>query len=86
MACSVWAVSRAAWLACKSRCTSSTSVRGFRELAEKALRSGEPPPPAELQTLLPSAREEAVWLGQGEAFETLLASLPRGERGTGGQP
>ncbi len=85
MACSVWAVSKAAWLACKSRCTSSTSVKRFRELAEKAPRSGEPPP-AELQTLLPSAREEAVWLGQGEAFETLLASLPRGERGAGGQP
>ncbi len=62
-----------------------SALRRFRELAEKALRTGEPPP-AELQTLLPSAREEAVWLGQGEAFETLLASLPRGERGTGGQP
>jgi hypothetical protein len=54
----------------------SSALRRFRELAAEARRTGEPPS-TELQTLLPSAREEALWLGQVEAFETLLASLPK---------
>ena len=52
----------------------TSALRRFQELATAALRSGEPPAP-ELETLLPSAREEALWLGQGQRFEALLASL-----------
>jgi Fusaric acid resistance protein-like len=63
----------------------SSALRRFRDLAEESHRTGEPPP-AELQTLLPSAREEARWLGQGEAFEVLLASLPRETKGAGEKP
>jgi uncharacterized membrane protein YgaE (UPF0421/DUF939 family) len=59
-----------------------SALRRFRELAAQSLRTGEPPP-LELQTLLPTAREEALWLGQGEAFEALLASLPREGAGAG---
>jgi len=62
-----------------------SALRRFRELAAQSLRTGEPPP-LELQTLLPTAREEALWLGQGEAFEALLASLPREGAGAGGKP
>ena len=63
----------------------SSALRRFRDLAAESHRTGEPPP-AELQTLLPSAREEARWLGQGEAFEVLLASLPRETEGAGEKP
>lgn len=63
----------------------SSALRRFRDLAAESHRTGEPPP-AELQTLLPSAREEARWLGQGEAFEVLLTSLPREGEGGGGNP
>ena len=63
----------------------SSALRRFRDLAAESHRTGEPPP-AELQTLLPSAREEARWLGQGEAFEVLLASLPRETPGAGEKP
>ena len=62
-----------------------SALRRFRELAYHTLSTGEPPP-AELQTLLPSAREEALWLGQGEAFEALLASLPRAGTGAAAEP
>jgi uncharacterized membrane protein YccC len=62
-----------------------SALRRFRELAAQSLLTGESPP-QELQTLLPTAREEALWLGQGEAFEALLASLPREEAGAGGKP
>ena len=63
----------------------SSALRRFRDLATESHRTGEPPS-AELQTLLPSAREEARWLGQGEAFEVLLASLPRETPGAGEKP
>lgn len=62
-----------------------SALRRFRELADHTLSTGEPPP-AELQSLLPSAREEALWLGQGEAFEALLASLPRAGAEVVGRP
>lgn len=62
-----------------------SALRRFRELADRTLSTGEPPP-AELQSLLPSAREEALWLGQGEAFEALLASLPRAGAEVVGRP
>jgi len=61
----------------------SSALRRFQQLAGEALRSGQAPPP-ELQALLPSAREEARWLGQGQRFEALVASLSAA-RG-GGQP
>jgi uncharacterized membrane protein YgaE (UPF0421/DUF939 family) len=60
----------------------SSALRRFRELAAECRRTGEPPS-LELQALLPSAREEALWLGQGEGFEALLASLPREGEGAG---
>jgi uncharacterized membrane protein YgaE (UPF0421/DUF939 family) len=61
----------------------SSALRRFQQLAGVALRSGQAPPP-ELQALMPSAREEALWLGQGQRFEALVASLSAA-RG-GGQP
>jgi hypothetical protein len=57
----------------------TSALRRFQELATAALRSGKPPAP-ELETLLPSAREEALWLGQGQRFEALLASLRAASR------
>jgi uncharacterized membrane protein YgaE (UPF0421/DUF939 family) len=55
----------------------TSALRRFRQLAEEARRSGKPPS-AELLALLPSAREEALWLGQGARVEALLASLQQG--------
>ena len=52
----------------------TSALRRFRELAEEARRTGQPLA-GELAALLPSAREEALWLGQGPRFEALLASL-----------
>jgi uncharacterized membrane protein YgaE (UPF0421/DUF939 family) len=57
----------------------TSALRRFRQLAEEARRSGQPPS-AELLALLPSAREEALWLGQGARVEALLASLQQGAR------
>ncbi len=53
----------------------TSALRRFEELAAEAQRSGQPPLSAELQALLPSAREEALWLGQGQRFDARLASL-----------
>ena len=52
----------------------TSALRRFRELAEEARRTGQPLA-GELAALLPSAREEALWLGLGPPFEALLASL-----------
>jgi hypothetical protein len=52
----------------------SSALRRFQDLAGEALRAGQPPA-GELRTLLPSAREEALWLGQGASFEALVAAL-----------
>ena len=54
----------------------TSALRRFRQLAEEARRSGKPPS-AELLALLPSAREEALWLGQGARVEALLASIQK---------
>ena len=52
----------------------TSALRRFQELAAEAQRGG-PAAEGELRVLLPSAREEASWLGQGNRFEALLASL-----------
>jgi hypothetical protein len=52
----------------------TSALRRFQELAAEAQRGG-PAAEGELRVLLPSAREEASWLGQGKRFEALLASL-----------
>ena len=57
----------------------TSALRRFQELATAAISSGKPAAP-ELETLLPSAREEALWLGQGQRFEALLASLREASR------
>lgn len=54
----------------------TSALRRFRQLAEEAQRGGQPPS-AELLALLPSAREEALWLGQGARVEALLASIQK---------
>jgi len=59
----------------------TSALRRFQQLAEEALRRGQPAS-GELLALLPSAREEARWLGQGPRLEALLASLQaRAHRG-----
>ncbi len=55
----------------------TSALRRFQELAEEARRSHQPAS-GELLALLPSAREEALWLGQGPRVEALLASLQGG--------
>ncbi len=51
----------------------TSALRRFQELAALARASGQPAP-AELMALVPSAREEALWLGQGQRFDALLAA------------
>ncbi len=58
----------------------TSALRRLQELAEDA-RRGQQPEAAELRALLPSAREEALWLGQGARFEALLASVQAGVEG-----
>ena len=53
----------------------TSALRRFQQLAAEAIRTGQPPPP-ELAALLPSAREEAAWLGQARSLEALLGALP----------
>ncbi|MFM7169988.1 MAG: FUSC family protein, partial [Cyanobium sp.] len=55
----------------------TSALRRFQALAEEA-RQGGKPASGELLALLPSAREEALWLGQGPRFEALAASLRSG--------
>ncbi len=63
----------------------TSALRRFQELAAAA-RGNEPLLlTSELKALLPSAREEALWLGQGERFEAMLAGL-RGEAAGGARP
>lgn len=52
----------------------TSALRRFQELAAEAVRGGQAPG-RELEALLPSAREEALWLGQEQRFESLVASL-----------
>ena len=52
----------------------TSALRRFQKLAAEAMGTGQAPG-AELQALLPSAREEAAWLGQAKSFEALVASL-----------
>ena len=52
----------------------TSALRRFQELAAEAQGGGQLAE-GELRMLLPSAREEASWLGQGKRFEALLASL-----------
>jgi uncharacterized membrane protein YgaE (UPF0421/DUF939 family) len=59
----------------------TSALRRFNDLAAAARRGGLPLS-GELKALLPSAREEAVWLGQGERFEAMVAGL----RAAGGEP
>jgi hypothetical protein len=54
----------------------TSALRRFQELAAAARESEPPELSAELKALLPSAREEALWLGQGARFEALLGALP----------
>ena len=61
----------------------TSALRRFQELAAAAPGGGQPLT-GELQALLPSAREEALWLGQGERFEALLAALRAGAGGAAG--
>ena len=58
----------------------TSALRRFQHLAEEVLRSGQPAS-GELLALLPSAREEARWLGQGPRVEALLASVQAGADG-----
>ncbi|MEB3157445.1 MAG: FUSC family protein, partial [Cyanobacteriota bacterium] len=53
----------------------TSALRRFQELAAAARASDPPVLTSELKALLPSAREEALWLGQGERFEATLAGL-----------
>ncbi|MFN6356240.1 MAG: FUSC family protein [Cyanobacteriota bacterium] len=62
----------------------TSALRRFEQLAEECRLSGQPPTD-ELRALLPSAREEALWLGQGPRVEAWLASLPAGRGGIGGR-
>ncbi len=58
----------------------TSALRRFQELAAAAARGGQPLS-GELAALLPSAREEAIWLGQGERFEALVgAAMGREEK------
>ena len=52
----------------------TSALRRVRLLAREALRSGQPPA-REMVSLLPSAREEALWLGQEASLEALLKEL-----------
>ncbi len=52
----------------------TSALSRFRRLAKEASRSDQPMT-GELLALLPSAREEALWLGQAGSFDALLASL-----------
>jgi uncharacterized membrane protein YccC len=54
----------------------TSALRRFQELAAAAAGGGQPLT-GEMRALLPSAREEALWLGQGERFDALLASLEK---------
>jgi uncharacterized membrane protein YgaE (UPF0421/DUF939 family) len=56
----------------------TSALRRFNDLAAAARGTGQPLS-GELKALLPSAREEAIWLGQGERFEAMVAGLG-GER------
>jgi uncharacterized membrane protein YgaE (UPF0421/DUF939 family) len=58
----------------------TSALRRFNDLAAAARGAGQPLT-GELKALLPSAREEAVWLGQGERFDALVAGL----RAAGGE-
>jgi hypothetical protein len=53
----------------------TSALRRFQELAAVARESEPSELSAELKALLPSAREEALWLGQGARFEALLGAL-----------
>jgi uncharacterized membrane protein YgaE (UPF0421/DUF939 family) len=57
----------------------TSALRRFQELAAAAAGGGQPLT-GEMRALLPSAREEALWLGQGERFDALLASLEKVSR------
>ena len=62
----------------------TSALRRFQELAAQA-RGGGQPATAELMALVPSAREEAIWLGQGQRFDALLAAArATGVTGAGG--
>jgi hypothetical protein len=52
----------------------TSALHRFQHLAREALRADQPPG-SELRALLPSAREEALWLGQGANVEALVAAL-----------
>ncbi|MEB3261055.1 MAG: FUSC family protein [Cyanobacteriota bacterium] len=56
----------------------TSALRRFHVLAAAARASDPPVLTSELKALLPSAREEALWLGQGERFEAALAALRQG--------
>jgi uncharacterized membrane protein YgaE (UPF0421/DUF939 family) len=62
----------------------TSALRRFNDLAAAA-RSGGQPMGGELKALLPSAREEAVWLGQGERFDAMVAGLGAAAGETGGK-
>ena len=55
----------------------TSAWRRLQQLAEEVRRTGQPPG-AEVQALLPSAKEEALWLGQGAKFEALVVALRSG--------
>ncbi|MFN9644391.1 MAG: FUSC family protein [Cyanobacteriota bacterium] len=59
----------------------TSALRHFNDLAAAARTAGLPLS-GEMKALLPSAREEAVWLGQGERFDAMVAGL----RAAGGEP
>jgi uncharacterized membrane protein YgaE (UPF0421/DUF939 family) len=61
----------------------TSALRRFQELAAAAQANAPVVLTGELKALLPSAREEALWLGQGERFEALLGAL-RGGGAPGG--
>jgi uncharacterized membrane protein YgaE (UPF0421/DUF939 family) len=63
----------------------TSALRRFQELAAAARANDPPVLTSELKALLPSAREEALWLGQGERFEATLAGL-RGAAAGGSVP
>ncbi len=56
----------------------TSALRRFQELAAAAQANAPVVLTRELKALLPSAREEALWLGQGERFEALLGALRGG--------